>query len=69
MNVLCLGGRTTFVAVAWDLVSAFLNANFSGAERHRRRLAKAAKLEEGTMPFKTNNQPQLAGATEDRRPQ
>ena len=40
MNVLCLGGRTTGIAVAWDCVKSFLAAKFSGAERHRRRLAK-----------------------------
>jgi ribose 5-phosphate isomerase B len=46
MNVLCLGGRTTGVAVAWDCVQNFLSAQFSGAERHRRRLAKVDQLEE-----------------------
>jgi ribose 5-phosphate isomerase B len=45
MNVLCLGGRTTGVAVAWDCVQSFLSAQFSGAERHRRRLAKVERLE------------------------
>ena len=40
MNVLCLGGRTTGIAVAWDCVKSFLAAKFSGAERHCRRLAK-----------------------------
>lgn len=45
MNVLCLGGRTTGVAVAWDCVKNFLSARFSGAERHRRRLAKVAQAE------------------------
>jgi ribose 5-phosphate isomerase B len=45
MNVLCLGGRTTGVAVAWDCVRSFLSAQFSGAERHRRRLAKVEQVE------------------------
>jgi ribose 5-phosphate isomerase B len=45
MNVLCLGGRTTGVAVAWDCVQNFLSAQFSGAERHRRRLAKVEQAE------------------------
>jgi transaldolase len=40
LNILCLGGRTTGIAVAWDCVKSFLAAKFSGAERHRRRLAK-----------------------------
>ena len=45
MNILCLGGRTVVAAVAWDLVLAFLTAEFSDAERHRRRLGKVAVLE------------------------
>jgi ribose 5-phosphate isomerase RpiB len=31
--------------LAWDLVEAFLAAEFSQAERHLRRLAKVASLE------------------------
>jgi ribose 5-phosphate isomerase B len=45
MNVICMGGRTVGPAVAWDLVQAFLACEFSGAERHVRRLAKVASLE------------------------
>lgn len=45
INILCLGGRTVGPAVAWDLVQAFLAAEFSEAERHVRRLAKVAALE------------------------
>jgi ribose 5-phosphate isomerase B len=30
LNVLCLGGRTTGVAVAWNCVRTFLSAQFSG---------------------------------------
>jgi ribose 5-phosphate isomerase B len=45
MNMICLGGRVTGHALAWDLIHAFLNARFIGAERHRRRLAKIAVLE------------------------
>ena len=45
MNVMCLGGRITGYALSWDLVKAFLNAHFKGAERFRRRLAKVAALE------------------------
>ena len=47
MNILCMGGRTVGPAVAWDLVQTFLGAEFSQAERHRRRLGKVARLEEG----------------------
>ena len=45
MNILCMGGRTVGASVAWDLVSAFLAAEFSEAPRHLRRLAKVASLE------------------------
>jgi ribose 5-phosphate isomerase B len=46
VNILCLGGRTTGIAVAWDCTRSFLKATFSGADRHWRRLAKVLKLEE-----------------------
>ena len=46
MNILCLGGRTTGIAVAWDCVKSFLAAKFSGAERHQRRLAKVKALQD-----------------------
>jgi ribose 5-phosphate isomerase B len=45
MNIICMGGRTVGPAVAWDLVQAFLQAKFSHAERHLRRLGKVASLE------------------------
>jgi len=45
MNVLCLGGRVVGPEVAWELVAAFLAAQFSQAERHLRRLGKVAALE------------------------
>ncbi|MEO9020560.1 MAG: RpiB/LacA/LacB family sugar-phosphate isomerase [Ginsengibacter sp.] len=45
MNMICLGGRVTGFASAEELVSVFLKAEFTGAERHRRRLAKVAALE------------------------
>ena len=45
MNMICLGGRVTGYALAWDLTRTFLTARFVGAERHRRRLAKIAALE------------------------
>ena len=53
MNVLCLGGRTIGVAVAWDCTKNFLGARFSGAERHRRRLAKVAQLDGRLAEFGT----------------
>jgi len=45
MNVLVLGARVIGPALASELVHAFLNATFSGAERHRRRLEKVKALE------------------------
>ncbi len=51
LNILCFGGRTTGLAVACDCTKSFLDAKFSGAERHRRRLAKVVKLEAAWMPI------------------
>ena|SRR5215469_845178 len=45
MNILCMGGRTAFPLVAWDLVETFLNAKFSQEPRHLRRLGKVASAE------------------------
>ena len=45
LNMICLGGRITGPNSAQELVNAFLNANFSGEERHVRRLEKISKLE------------------------
>ncbi len=47
MNVLALGARVVGPAMADELTRAFLAAEFSGAERHRRRLDKIARLETG----------------------
>jgi ribose 5-phosphate isomerase B len=48
MNIICLGGRIIGPILAWDLVEAFLAAEFSQAERHLRRLGKVAALETRT---------------------
>jgi ribose 5-phosphate isomerase B len=45
MNVFCLGGKVIGSALAWELLEAFLAARFSGAPRHRRRVAKVLALE------------------------
>ena len=45
MNLMCLGGRVTGFAAALELVKSFLDASFSGAERHLRRLKKIQLLE------------------------
>jgi ribose 5-phosphate isomerase B len=45
LNIICLGGRTLGLEVAWDLVQTFLAAEYSQAPRHLRRLGKVAALE------------------------
>jgi ribose 5-phosphate isomerase B len=45
MNLICLGGRVTGFAAAQELIMAFLNAEFSGLERHNRRIKKVQSLE------------------------
>jgi ribose 5-phosphate isomerase B len=45
MNVLCLGARVVGGALATEIASAFLNARFSGEDRHRRRLDKLLAIE------------------------
>jgi ribose 5-phosphate isomerase B len=47
MNIICLGGKVTGDASALEYVQAFLNAKFSGAPRHLRRLNKVKLLETG----------------------
>ncbi len=36
MNILCLGAHVVGVELAYELATTFLNARFSGEERHRR---------------------------------
>jgi ribose 5-phosphate isomerase B len=43
-NVLCLGARVIGSAVAAELVDAFVTADFSGEERHVRRLGKVQQM-------------------------
>ena len=50
MNVFCLGGKVIGAALAWELIEAFLNARFSGAPRHQRRVAKVQALENQEVP-------------------
>lgn len=45
MNVLALGARVIGPAPAWEIVQAFLSAEFTGEERHARRLAKVNELD------------------------
>jgi ribose 5-phosphate isomerase B len=45
MNVLVLGARVIGPALAQEIVTAFLQARFTGEERHVRRLAKILQIE------------------------
>ena len=45
LNVLCLGGHVVGIELAKDITKAYLEAEFSGEERHRRRLSKIIAAE------------------------
>lgn len=45
MNVMCLGGGIIGAALAWELVQAFLGADFNAEEKYIRRLNKVTALE------------------------
>jgi ribose 5-phosphate isomerase B len=45
LNVLCLGGRVIGSEVAYEILNAFLNAKFSGLDRHQRRKDKVLAIE------------------------
>jgi len=45
VNVLCLGARVIGPALAAEIVAAFALAEFTGEERHVRRLAKISAIE------------------------
>ncbi len=52
MNVLCLGARVIGIELAYELVTSFLDAGFSGKKRYRRRLKKIDLIESGTFKAK-----------------
>jgi ribose 5-phosphate isomerase B len=54
MNVLCLGQRVVGDELAKEIVTRFIAATFSGAERHVRRLGEVAAIEKRFM--RTNRQ-------------
>lgn len=45
INILCLGARIIGVELAKEIVRSFLQAEFTGEERHVRRLAKVSEIE------------------------
>jgi ribose 5-phosphate isomerase B len=44
-NIVCLGGRVIGPALAGDIIRAYLAAEFTGEDRHQRRLAKIDGIE------------------------
>jgi len=48
MNVLCLGARVIGPRLAEEVVAAFINARFSNAQRHRKRLQKVKEIEDSS---------------------
>jgi ribose 5-phosphate isomerase B len=44
-NILCLGGRVVGPALAGDIIRIYLAAEFTGEDRHKRRLAKIVGIE------------------------
>jgi ribose 5-phosphate isomerase B len=48
-NVLCLGARVIGPAIATELTAAFCAAQFSGEERHVRRIGKVLTMERDGM--------------------
>jgi ribose 5-phosphate isomerase B len=45
VNILCLGGRVVGPQLAADIIKAYLAAEFTGEDRHKRRLAKIDGIE------------------------
>jgi RpiB/LacA/LacB family sugar-phosphate isomerase len=45
VNVLAIGSRVVGTALADEIITAFVNATFSGAQRHVRRVNKVIELE------------------------
>ncbi len=53
LNILCLGARVVGLELAKEIVRVWLSAVFSGAERHRRRLAKIDQIEKEWIKERT----------------
>jgi ribose 5-phosphate isomerase B len=49
-NVLCMGARVIGPNLAMEVLESFLNAKFSGLERHQRRLNKVLAIEKKYCP-------------------
>ncbi len=44
-NVICMGARVVGESLAVEIATTYLNAKFSGAERHARRVGKILEIE------------------------
>ena len=49
VNVLVVGSRVIGIEVANEILASFLNAKFSGEERHVRRLNKVLAIEKRSL--------------------
>jgi len=49
MNILCIGARVIGSELIDAVVQSFVEAEFSGAERHRRRLEKVLQIERDSL--------------------
>jgi ribose 5-phosphate isomerase B len=45
MNMLCVGGRVIGLVLMWEIIQAYLKANYDGGERFQRRLDKVIAIE------------------------
>ena len=48
MNVICLGGRVIGIETAKEVISAFLEADFTPEDRFQRRIDKVTQIESST---------------------
>ncbi|MBD3182045.1 ribose 5-phosphate isomerase B [Candidatus Poribacteria bacterium] len=53
-NVLALGGRITACELAFDIVESWLNTEFSGCDRHKKRIEQIGNIEK---EYKHNGTP------------
>lgn len=55
MNIVVVGSRVTGIEVAKEIVAAFLGAEFTGEERHIRRLNKVLEIEQSSLESKKDS--------------
>ena len=65
MNILVVGARITGVEVVNEILASFLNAKFTGEERHRRRLEKVLDIERHSLNGKPVTQTKPMSAQSD----